>query len=201
MKIHFKKLVCVIMAAFLLAVPLCGCNNGAVSSGEAQPPRSSAAPVSQQPPVSSLAPSPSSSQEPSKPDDTAPDGELTADDIAQRIMDAVEFPEMVKLNDKRLTLFYGLDVADVEQYSVFVCSDSIQCDELAVIKARPDMADVVLMGVKSRWEEQKESFLDYLPEQYAVLEKAVIKVKGDYVFMAVSPEAGAASGIFDACFE
>ena len=117
--------------------------------------------------------------------------------IAKAIMDEIEFPDMMELPENRISLFYSLDNRVYEDISVHISEDGIYANEIAIIKIKSGQADAALGGVKDRLEGQKSDFKEYIPEQYALLEKALIKVSGDYLIFAVTEDNNKAERIFD----
>ena len=120
-------------------------------------------------------------------------------EIYDKIKAETEMPEMISLDEKKLELLYGINLEQVEEFEVELVTANIKSDELAVIKAKEGAVKDVLECVKQRLEEQKESFKDYLPDEYRVLEEAVVESKGDYVLLAVGKDADKMKEIFESC--
>lgn len=139
--------------------------------------------------------------EPATEETTQPQAPPTCQAVADAVFDAVTFPEMVALNDKRLELFYFLDLDQVEDYSVYMSAESTCADELAVIKAKEGCVSFVLEAVKQRISDQQSSLAGYLPEQAKRVEDGALKVAGDYVFFAVCDDPNGAQTIFDTLLE
>ena len=90
------------------------------------------------------------------------------------------------LDQEKIAYYYELEDADIAECSG-VIADVALADELVVIKAASaDRVDAVLEGAKKRLESQKESFKDYVPEQYSRLDGAVVEACGDYVIYVCS---------------
>lgn len=139
--------------------------------------------------------------EPTTGEPTDPQAPPSCQEITDAVFHAVSFPEMVALNDKRLELFYFLDLDQVEDYSVFMSAESTCADELAVIKAKSGCASFVLEAVKQRISDQQSSLAGYLPEQAKRVEEGALKVAGDYVFFAVCDDPSAAQTAFETLLE
>jgi len=91
---------------------------------------------------------------------------------------------------KSLKRFYGLNISDYEDLVLYSPSSSMDVSELMIIKLSDDtQIDAVELSIEARVAAQLESFGGYAPEQCALLEDYIIKVKNNYVFYAVGENA------------
>ena len=88
--------------------------------------------------------------------------------------------------------FYGLDTSAYEGCFVFLPQNTMDVDELLVVKLKSSSqkADLEKLILK-RLENQKTSFEGYGVEQTALLEQHILAFYGDYAFYAVSSDAEA----------
>lgn len=181
------KAVCraVMPYMLLLFFALSGCAAPAadVSAPPPAAPVSPAVPTPQNPPPEPPAP-------PEKPDPSRMTGE---------ILSAMTFPDMVELDEKKTELFYGLNKEVYDAASIYLCAEA-QAYEVAVIRAKENQANVVIKGIEERLLTQKDSFKDYLPEQYDLLQNALLKANGDYILFAVTDDNELCEEIFDRYF-
>lgn len=155
------------------------------------------APVSTPPAVTPAEPS---APAPSQPEPQPPVSSIiSASAIAGEILKSQDFPDMVELNEKKTELFYSISKAVYEECAIFVCADTAAY-EVAVIKAKANQASVVLQGIEARLLAQKDSFRDYMPEQYDLLENALLKANGDYILFVVADDSTQCEEIFDKYF-
>lgn len=123
-------------------------------------------------------------------------------EIEDTVMKSFDTSDMIKLDDKKLERVYGISADEVDEYFAYVSTSNIKADEVAVFKVK-DSEDIE--GIKSRIGERMvqlgTSFKDYLPEQYNLIEKHTLGVKGNYVFLAVSKDGESIKIQFDKCFK
>lgn len=124
----------------------------------------------------------------------------TATEMGEALKGELGLTEGIILDQDKFDYFYGINKDSVLEYYVVV-GDNINADELAVIQAKEGSAEEVKKGVEARLNAQKESFKDYLPEEYKVLESAIITQKGDYIFYCAGEEAEKVKLSFDKFFE
>ena len=55
--------------------------------------------------------------------------------------------------------------------------------------------------IRERLEEQAANFKDYLPDEYYLIEKNVLKTKGNYILFAISEDVDKIEKIFDESFK
>ena len=95
----------------------------------------------------------------------------------------------ITLGESDLPNFYGIDAAWVESFAAQMSADGITANELVLVKATDeDSAKEVEGKLKSRLEARRNEFRDYLPDQYAIVEKSEVQRNGVYVCMIISPQ-------------
>lgn len=100
-------------------------------------------------------------------------------------------------NTKALKRFFSLNASDYEEVSLFSPSSSMDVEELLIIKVKsPEQIDIVETAIEDRVDKQLQSFSGYAPEQCALLEDYVFKVKGNYIFYSVGEKAEEIKQIF-----
>ena len=91
---------------------------------------------------------------------------------------------------KSLKRFFSLNASDYDEVSLFSPSSSMNVEEILIIKVNsPEQIDIIEAAVENRVDKQLQSFSGYAPEQCALLEDYVIKVKGNYIFYSVGEQA------------
>lgn len=107
-------------------------------------------------------------------------------DLANELIAEVNF-------DDELTKFEGdisklYDLPEVEDYVVYVGSGAT-AEEIAIITLKDESdEESVREALEKRVEEQKQSFLNYVPEEVTRLDKSVIQSNQKYVVLCVSDE-------------
>ena len=91
---------------------------------------------------------------------------------------------------------YGLDMGQYEGAVYYRPVSNMDVTEIVIAKSDSDDAlNALVAAAQERVDDQKSVFEGYAPEQYGILEDAVISKKGNYVFFIVSADA---DGYYDA---
>ncbi len=110
--------------------------------------------------------------------------------------DMMEISSVDKLLD-----YYGIDPIDVAEFQVMMNSSGVEQDEIAMIKAvDEEAADLIAEKFNTRLESKKQQMKNYLPDQYAMLEKCSVEQDGVYVYMFLSADAQAMTDIYNSYF-
>ena len=126
------------------------------------------------------------------------DVQQTADKLAQE----VSFQDQLTKMDQDAALrLYDLTADDVETASLYVGTGAT-AEEISVWQGKDaDAAKKIQDAVNTRIENQKESFVDYNPEEMPKLENPVVVAKGNYVVLCLSGDNENAKKIIDGCFQ
>lgn len=122
--------------------------------------------------------------------------------IEERVMKNIDTTDMIKLDDKKLERVYGIKADEIEGFFIYVSTSNIKADEIAVFRAKDSNGiENIKAKIADRMVQLGTSFKDYLPEQYSVIEKRTLEVKGNYIFLVVSKNGAEIKKSFDKCFE
>lgn len=111
-------------------------------------------------------------------------------DIYSEIEEAVELPKMVVLNDNYIANYFGIDLDTLEEYVFTNAEEVIYADTVILMKAKADTDKEGLKEALSSMVEHKKAELEnYLPEQFKIVEKSEIQIKGNYVYLVISDKA------------
>lgn len=112
--------------------------------------------------------------------DTSPQSKTAA------LAETVTLPEMVEVKAEQLGDRYGIDSADVTEFSAFVCGSGAMPDEFGVFVAKDaDAAKRVSEALTKRVENQTKTYKDYTPAEAYKLEDSFVETKGSTVFYAI----------------
>lgn len=131
--------------------------------------------------------------------DTAEDAPAVTDmnQMYEKIAQTVTMPEMLKLDESMMLDYCGIRQEDVKQAVVTICADSLRTDEVWLLEATDADAVKRLMELADkRLTKKGEESITYSPEQYAVVEKAQLVQKGNYIALLVSPDSAAMADVF-----
>ncbi len=124
------------------------------------------------------------------------------DEMAAAIASAAKYENMVAADTKMMERLYYITPSEIEDFRIFIAPSNIMVDEFAVIKLKnaSDAASVI-EKVNRRIDNQLKGFKDYLPDEYYLITKHILKTTGRYIFFAVSEEPAKAEEAFDSFFE
>ena len=98
--------------------------------------------------------------------------------------------DMLPLAETDLMEYYGIDAANVKQFAGAVNLTGISAEEIVLIEAvDANAAASVKAQLDARYDSKAAQMKDYLPDQYAIIEKCSVRVDGNFVAMIVSENA------------
>ncbi|MEK3791824.1 DUF4358 domain-containing protein [Paenibacillus sp. FSL R7-0204] len=122
--------------------------------------------------------------------------------IEERIKQAASMEAMDKGDMSRLKKLYQLNADEVQDFVLYTAESNVEANELAVIRVKQeDQADSVKEKIMERIEAQKVKLKDYRPEQFYLVEKHILKVKGRYILFTVSKDAEQIESAFNEAFK
>lgn len=125
------------------------------------------------------------------------DSSVSVDDVEQAILKDVSVEGLEKADEKTFKKIYGLNVNDYEGVMLYTSTSTMGVDEILVVKMKDNaQAGDLQASIEKRVETQLNNFDGYGVEQCQLLDDCIIKVKGNYVFFAVSPDATAIQKAF-----
>ena len=98
-------------------------------------------------------------------------------------------PDMFFPDEDTMMNFLGIDVKDCTQYMVAICAEGMRSDEVWLIQAKnASSLETLKKLAETRIEAKKDETVSYAPDQYVVVEKAVVLTKGNYLALLISPD-------------
>lgn len=129
--------------------------------------------------------------------------------VSEAVLASVDLDTMQEGNNQMVKRLYGFDPASVGDVLLYYPLSNMGAEELLLVRMEdPDgSTETVTDGIRARVSSQESSFDGYAPEQYAMVEKSITDVQGNYVLFISSADpsvtdeafrqsvgAGAASG-------
>lgn len=112
------------------------------------------------------------------------------------LLEAVELPEMAEVTADKLLAYYGIEEADVSEFSAYVAGAGVYPDEFGVFVAADEAAaDKIFEKLDKRIEKQKSTYADYSPDEMYKFEGAYLHKDGVNVSFAVCADNDAAADI------
>ena len=111
-------------------------------------------------------------------------------------------PDMFFPDEDTMMNFLGIDVKDCTQYMVAICAEGMRSDEVWLIQAKnASSLETLKKLAETRIEAKKDETVSYAPDQYVVVEKAVVLTKGTYLALLISPDVDTLKAGFEAAFQ
>lgn len=127
---------------------------------------------------------------------------LDVDKTAEKLSTEVTFQDQLTHLDKDAALkLYDLKQEDVEAVSLYVGTGAT-AEEISVWQGKDEAsAKTIQQAVNTRIENQKESYVDYQPQEMPKLENPVVVAKGNYVVLCISGDNEKAKQVIDGSFQ
>ena len=114
----------------------------------------------------------------------------TFEQVSDAVKKAADFSKMELVDSRRFRQFYGLNENEFEGVMCYYTNQTMEVEEVLLIKAKTaGDAQKAKEAAEARVQTQIKNFEGYGAAQVKLLKNAVVKVRGDYMFMAVSPDA------------
>lgn len=127
----------------------------------------------------------------------------TAESLAKGMVDALGDVgrEFTKIGEETYMDVYKLDKSKYEDVMVYGSPVNEKAHEMIVIKAK-DAANLeeAKKDLEARKAALEEQWKDKLPEQYEMVQKAVIRTKDNYAALIIAPDVQKAQEAFDKSF-
>ncbi|GAA0731957.1 DUF4358 domain-containing protein [Clostridium oceanicum] len=95
-----------------------------------------------------------------------------------------------KSTKSKLRKLYGISYKTLEDFALYIPKTNMEANELLILKVKnQDDIDSIKERIEKRIEKQSNTFKDYAPNQYELLENHILKVKGPYLIFIVSKNA------------
>ena len=132
-------------------------------------------------------------------DDTESAGEIkSVEEIYAEITQAVSLQSPIFVDEDFIMNYYGIDSSGLEEYVFSMSEDATQAECVIVMKARDiDDIDELADALQVVVDEKKNEMENYLPEQFAIVEKSKVETKGCYVWLVISEQSDVISDIIE----
>ena len=118
--------------------------------------------------------------------------------MAQAVTEAVDLTPMQAADNQMLKRLYGLDGTEFDGVLLYYPPTNLGAEELLLIKMEDtSQAEEVQAAIENRLATQKKSFDGYGAAQTAMLEKSIIKVRGNYALFVSAEDPESVRQAFD----
>jgi cytidylate kinase len=127
---------------------------------------------------------------------------ISVSQVIDKVKQSEDLTQMKEGDAEKLKKLYGIDSAKLDGFALYTASSNIKADELLVVKVK-DTKDIddVKSKITDRVEKQSQSFKDYLPDEYSLIEKHVLKDTGDFILFDISKNSDKVEESFDAALK
>lgn len=113
----------------------------------------------------------------------------TVSEITKNIKKVSDLSKMEEGNKTKLRKLYGINAKNLEDFVVYAPKTNMEANEILILKVKnQDDVDELQESIEKRIEKQSDSFKNYSPDQYDLLENHTLKVKGKYIMLVVSKD-------------
>lgn len=184
--INWRKAGRAAAVIMMLALLVCGCgekNTGETAKEDVQQEEGKQAAdekVSEEETTEAEQPA---AKEPSE-DEKAP---LSVEEVYQKIEQEVSLQSPACMDKDFISNYYGMDTDALEEYVFSISEDAAQAETVIIMKVKDEGdTESIADSLQEVVEEKKEEMRDYIPEQFAIVEKSEVVTKDNYVWLVIS---------------
>ncbi len=101
--------------------------------------------------------------------------------------------------DEYIANYYGIDLGSLDEYVFSMSEQAISAETVAILKAKDAGSTGTLSAALQTVIDQKRSEMEnYLPDQFQIVDRSTVQVKGNYVYLVISDKADAINQIIQA---
>lgn len=132
-------------------------------------------------------------------DAPAQGSQKSVNDIYQEIESSISLNSPMLVPDDFIMNYYGIDVSTLDEYVFSMSEAAISAETVVILKAKDAGSTGALSASLQTVIDQKRSEMEnYLPDQFQIVDKSSVQVKGNYVYLVISEQADAISRIIQA---
>lgn len=126
------------------------------------------------------------------------EGAKSIDDIYEDIKQTVSLQSPQCMDDDFISNYYGIDSASLEEYVFSMSEDAAQAETVIILKVKDtDNVEKLADSLQTVVDEKKNEMENYLPEQFAIVEKSKVEIKENYVWLVISDNADTITDIIE----
>lgn len=138
--------------------------------------------------------SPDTTDAPSGSEETAPsENEAAAKSVAeiyQEIEQTVSLKSPQSMDEDFILNYYDIDTTTLEEYVFSMSEDAAQAETIILMKVKnPEDLETFADSLQTIVEDKKNEMENYIPEQFAIVEKSKVQTKDTYIWLVISENA------------
>ena len=119
------------------------------------------------------------------------------EEVSAPLIRALEGADLVEINGQGFRNIYGIDPDDLEGVVMFTNAFPLSAEEVLLIQVRhADQVNDVVKVIEESLATRRQSFGGAAPEEVQLIDNAQLTVRGNHIFLAVSPRATELRRIF-----
>ena len=117
---------------------------------------------------------------------------LSVAEVYREIEQGVELKSPASMDDEFIQNYYGINAAALEEYVFSMSEDAAQAEAVILMKVKDEGdLDEIEGSLQAVVEEKKNEMENYIPEQFAIVEKSKVVRRGSYIWLVISENADA----------
>lgn len=119
-------------------------------------------------------------------------------EIYGEIEQAVSLKSPQLMDEDFILNYYDIDTTALEEYVFSMSEDAAQAETVILMKVKnPDDVETFADCLQTIVEDKKGEMEDYIPEQFAIVEKSRVQTRDTYVWLVISDNADAIIDIIE----
>lgn len=119
-------------------------------------------------------------------------------DVYQEIEQSVSLKSPQCMDDDFISNYYGIDAALLEEYVFSMSEDAAQAETVIIMKAKDtESLSELTDSLQAVVDDKKSEMENYIPEQFAIVEKSKVQTKESYIWLVISENADAITDIIE----
>ncbi len=108
-------------------------------------------------------------------------------EIYAEIQSSVALYSPMEFDDEFLMNYYGIDASLLEEYVFSMSEDAASAETIVIMKVKSSSdVDNLSESLQVVVDEKRNEMENYLPEQFAIVDKAEVEVKDKYIWLVIS---------------
>lgn len=123
---------------------------------------------------------------------------LSIEAVYQEIGQEVALESPVCMDEEYIVNYYGIDVSMLEEYVFSMSEDAAQAETVIIMKVKDkDDIEGIAECLQTVVDEKKNEMENYIPEQFAIVEKSEVVERDNYLWLVISENADAITDIIE----
>lgn len=130
--------------------------------------------------------------------EAAEEAAKSVEEVYKEIEQEVALESPLCMDGEFIENYYGIDTSVLEEYVFSMSEDAAQAETVIIIKVKEkeDMAGIAEC-LQTVVEEKKNEMENYIPEQFAIVEKSEVVEKDNCIWLVISENAEAITDIIE----